>query len=87
MTELDAFICKKCRSRAGFIFEPKKQGKRDLQTFSNKLKEKGAKINALTPLVLAAKYNGTLINFFANGKAIVKNESEEKAKQILKELL
>ncbi len=84
---LDGYICKKCRSRAGFIFQPKKPTKTSLKALSEKIIKKGAQITALTPGILVAKFNGTLVTFYANGKAMVKSPSEKNAEKTLLELI
>lgn len=81
------YVCKKCRSRAGFIFQPKKPSSVNLKALSKKIMEKGAEINASTPSVLVAKYNGTIVTFYANGKVLIKSDSEQIAGKILLKLV
>lgn len=84
--ELSGYNVKKCRGRAAFLFQPKKRKTIDLEKLSRELEEKGAFINALTPLLLVVKFQNTLLTFYQNGKAIVKEESERKAIKVLERL-
>jgi len=84
--DLSGYSCKKCRSRTGFIFQPKKNAGIGLKKLSLELEGKGASINALTRLLLVAKFRGTMFSFYANGKIMVKAETEEKARKALEAL-
>ncbi len=84
---LENYSCKACKSRAGFIFQPKKPFKANLEALSKKIGKKGAEINALTPRLLVAKYNGLLVTFYANGKAMIKSQSKQSAEKALLDLI
>lgn len=84
--DLSGYSCRECRSRTGFIFQPKKKSGLGLKKLSEELEGKGASINALTPLLLVAKFRSTLFSFYANGKVMVKAKTEKEARKALEAL-
>ena len=80
------FTAEKCKSRTAVTFTPKKQSKQDLTVLSKELEKKGALVNALTPLVLVVKFQGTLVTFYRNGKVVIKKPAKREAEELFRKL-
>ena len=85
--KLKDFTGKTCKGHTAFEFQPKAKKDINLGKFKDCLCQKGIAPEACTPLVVIFKCDDCTVSLFKSGKILVKEKTEEKAKQVAEKIM